>query len=208
LEYCPNDLILNVARRQACKGDAVALTLFWSKKEQNEGTGSSKWAYFGLGASLIFAGIVVLGDVVAATVVSTMLLGLCAILAGIVEIGHSIWTKGWGGLIWHIILGCLYMAGGIALVTGPAAGSLIVTYVLGFVLAASGIVRIVIGLRSLTNSGGVLLLSGVFGILAGALILAQWPSDELSVIGIFLGLDLTFHGAGWVALALAAKSRS
>lgn len=185
----------------------MALTLFWSKKEQSKGSISPRWGYFALGAFLILAGLVVLGDVVAATVVSTILLGLCAILAGVVGIGHSVWTKGWGGLIWHIILGCLYMAGGIALVTAPAAGSLIVTYVLGFVLVASGIVRVFIGLRALTNAGGVLLLSGVFGILAGFLILAQWPSGELSVIGLFLGLDLAFHGAGWLALALAATSR-
>lgn len=185
----------------------MTFTLFWTNRSQPENNSVPRWGYFGLGATLIVAGLVVLADVVAATRVSTVLFGVCAILAGLFEIGHSYWTKGWGGLIWHIILGSLYVAGGIVLVTAPAEGSLALSYALGLVLALSGAVRAVVGLRTLTNAGGVLLLSGLFGIVAGILILAQLPSAGLSVIGIFLGIDLAAHGAGWIALALYATSR-
>jgi len=167
-----------------------------------------RWGYVLLGIVLILAGIVVLGDVVAATIVSTVLIGLCAIAAGAFEIVHAFWTKGWGGFIWQIILGGLYVAGGIALVTSPVAGSLILTYVLGFVMLGSGIVRSIVGIRHLTKAGGLLLLSGLFGVLAGVLVLAQWPYSGLWILGMFLGLDLIIHGAGWLALALTPTARS
>jgi uncharacterized membrane protein HdeD (DUF308 family) len=159
-----------------------------------------------LGIVLILAGIVVLGDVVAATIISTVLIGLCAIAAGIFEIVHAFWTKSWGGFVWQLILGGLYVAGGIALVSSPVAGSLILTYVLGFVMLGSGLVRSILGIRHLTKAGGLLVLSGLFGIVAGVLILAQWPYSGLWIIGMFLGLDLIVHGAGWLAFALTPSA--
>jgi uncharacterized membrane protein HdeD (DUF308 family) len=45
------------------------------------------------------------------------------------------------------------------------------------------------------------LLSGIFGILAGLVILIGWPVTGLWVIGFLLGIDLIFHGFGWLLLA-------
>jgi uncharacterized membrane protein HdeD (DUF308 family) len=165
-----------------------------------------RWIYLLLGIVFVVTGLVVLGDVVAATVISTVLIGLCAIVAGLFEIIHSFWTKGWGGFLWQLIMGGLYLLGGISLVTSPLAGSLILTYVLGFVLVASGVVRVILGLRNIARAGGLLLLSGGFGVVAGVLILLQWPYSGLWIIGLFLGLDLIIHGAGWLALALTPAS--
>ncbi|MGH6891561.1 MAG: HdeD family acid-resistance protein [Dongiaceae bacterium] len=94
-------------------------------------------------------------------------MGICAIVGGAFEIIHAFWTKGWGGFLWQILLGLLYIAGGIVLVSQPVSGSLVLTYVIGLVLLASGIVRVFLGIRHWQDSGWLLFLSGIFRILAG-----------------------------------------
>jgi uncharacterized membrane protein HdeD (DUF308 family) len=39
----------------------------------------------------------------------------------------------------------------------------------------------------------------------GILILAQWPVSGLWVIGLFLGIELIFYGAAWIAVALRVR---
>src|SRR5215470_1038600 len=90
-----------------------------------------KWVRILLGLVLILAGLFVLGDVVLATLISTIFIGVTAICAGAFEIVHAFWTKGWGGFLWQLLLGALYVAAGIVLLTQPVAGALILTYVLG-----------------------------------------------------------------------------
>jgi uncharacterized membrane protein HdeD (DUF308 family) len=159
------------------------------------------WVRVLLGVVFIIAGVIVLGDVVVATIISTILIGLCAIAGGVFEIIHAFWTKGWGGFAWQIFLGLLYIVGGIVLVSQPVAGSLILTYVLGVVLFVSGCVRLYVGIRYWADSGWLIFLSGIFGILAGLAILIGWPATGLWVIGFLLGIDLIFHGFGWLLLA-------
>ncbi|WP_338318204.1 DUF308 domain-containing protein, partial [Bradyrhizobium ottawaense] len=79
-------------------------------------------------------GLLALGDLAFATVVSVKLIGLIAIAAGAFEIAHAFWTKGWGGFLWQVVLGALYLAFGVVLLTQPVSGALILTYFLGAVL--------------------------------------------------------------------------
>ncbi|MGH6752998.1 MAG: HdeD family acid-resistance protein [Bradyrhizobium sp.] len=156
----------------------------------------------------ILAGLVVLGDVLAATIISAVLIGICAIVGGIFEISHAFWTKGWGGFFWQILLGVLYIIAGVSLVSQPAVGSILLTYVLGIVLLVSGAVRIFVGFRNWESAGWLLTLSGLFGILAGFVILSGWPATGLWVIGFLLGIDLLSHGLGWLLLALRPSPRT
>jgi uncharacterized membrane protein HdeD (DUF308 family) len=65
------------------------------------------WARYLLGFCLILAGLFVLGDVVAATIISTMFIGAVAMVAGGIEIINAFWTKKWGAFVWQILLGIL-----------------------------------------------------------------------------------------------------
>lgn len=86
-------------------------------------------------------------------------------------------------------------------------GVLILTWVLGLILMASGWVRIFLGFRNWAESGWLLLLSGIFGVLAGLVILVGWPATGLWVIGYLLGIDLIFHGVGWLVFAWQPSAR-
>jgi uncharacterized membrane protein HdeD (DUF308 family) len=165
------------------------------------------WLCILLGLVFVAVGIIVLGDVVFATVVSALVIGVCAIVAGVFEIVHAFWTKGWGGFLWQILLGLLYVAAGVVLTTQPVAGALVLTWVIGVFILVSGLVRIFLGFRNWGQYGWLLLISGVLGVIAGFIILSGWPITGLWVIGFLLGIDLIVHGAGWLSLALSPTRR-
>jgi uncharacterized membrane protein HdeD (DUF308 family) len=166
------------------------------------------WVCVLLGLVMILAGFFVLGDVMLVTVISTIFIGWVAIIAGAFEIVHAFWTKGWGGFVWQVLLGILYIAFGVVLVGQPVASALILTYVLGLLLLISGIVRILIGISHWREAGWIMLLSGVFGVLAGLVILTGFPSTGLWVLGFLLGVDLISHGIGWLAYAWLPRART
>lgn len=159
------------------------------------------WVRILLGLVLIAAGIFVLGDITPATLVSTLFIGAMAIVAGGFEIIHAFWTKGWGGFAWQILLGVIYVAFGIVLLNQPVTGALVVTYALGLMLLISGIVRAFISVSHWQNAGWLMLLSGVFGILAGLVIITGFPMSGLWVLGLVLGIDLISHGVAWLTYA-------
>jgi uncharacterized membrane protein HdeD (DUF308 family) len=41
----------------------------------------------------------------------------------------------------------------------------------------------------------------------GLIIVGHWPADSVIVLGTLLGVDLLFHGAGWVSFGLGLRSR-
>lgn len=153
-----------------------------------------------LGVVLIAVGLFVLVDVALVARVSTFAIGGAAIVAGAFEILHGFWTKQWRGFLTRILLGALYAGFGAALVTQPGFGSLFLLYTLGLVLVASGIVRCSTGLRE-RASFHWLLMSGLFGIAAGAIILTGWPIAGIRAVAVLLGLDLVLHGIAWLAIA-------
>lgn len=161
-----------------------------------------RWIGILLGIVMILAGILVLGDVALFTVVSAIFIGWTAIVVGGFEVAHAFWTKGWGGLVWRVLLGLLYVAFGIVIISQPLAGALILTYVLGLALLVSGLIRIVVGISHWTQSGWIMLASGLFGVLAGVVILTGFPASGLWVLGLLLSIDLLSHGVGWLSYAL------
>jgi len=154
-----------------------------------------------IGILLILAGVFVLGDVVLATVISAFVLGVVIICAGIAEIVGAFWAGGLRGFLWQAVLGALYVISGWVLVTQPAVGALILTWVLGAVLLISGVARIILGVRHLHDGGWLIFISGLFGLVAGFMILVGWPNTGLWVIGTFLGIDLILHGVGWLTVS-------
>lgn len=163
------------------------------------------WVRVLLGIVMIGAGVLVLGDVVVASLLSAKFIGLMAIVAGGFEIVHAFWTKGWGSLVWHLLLGALYVAFGFTMVSQPAAGALVLTFVLGLIILASGVVRIFLALRRWEELSWMMLISGAFGVAAGFIILSGWPITGLWVLGLLLGVDLIVHGVAWLTYGLLQR---
>jgi uncharacterized membrane protein HdeD (DUF308 family) len=181
------------------------------------------WILVLLGAVMVLAGLAVLLDVAFASIVSAVFIGAAAIVVGAFEIIHAAWTRGWGGLGWQMLLGLLYIALGLVLVGGAGSsvmvltyvtvrwsgsGSLLLTYGLGLLLVLSGIVRILLAFRHWLEIGRIMLSSGAFGVLAGLVVLAEFPKMGFRVFGLLLGIDLISHGMAWLGYALRLRARA
>ena len=88
---------------------------------------TSWWQSALLGIVLIVAGLLVLRDATAATVVSAIVFGLALLCAGLAEIVQAFGAPHWSGTIWRLLLGVLYAIGGGALVADPLAASTVLT---------------------------------------------------------------------------------
>ncbi|MBR1177317.1 HdeD family acid-resistance protein [Bradyrhizobium sp. KB893862 SZCCT0404] len=166
------------------------------------------WACALLGVVLIAAGFLALGDLAFATIISVKFIGLTAIAAGGFEIAHAFWIKEWGSFLWRIVLGALYLAFGLILLTQPASGALILTYFLGAVLFASGVIRCVLSFAYWRQNGWMMLISGIIGTIAGVLILFGFPDISVWALGFLLGVDLISHGLAWLLYALQSARKT
>lgn len=167
-----------------------------------------RWVCVLLGLFMMLAGLMVLGDIALFTVVSALFIGWMVIATGAFEIFHAFWTKGWGGFLWQVVLGALYIALGLIIVTQPLAGALLLTYLLGVALLVSGIVRMLIGAGRRQQGGWIMIVSGAFGVLAGLVILTGFPASGIWVLGVLLGVDLVSHGIGWLTYAWMPAPRA
>jgi uncharacterized membrane protein HdeD (DUF308 family) len=161
----------------------------------------SRWICVLLGIVMIVGGLLVLSDVTLFTVISALFIGWMAIAVGGFEIIHAFWTKGWGGFLVQVLLGILYIAFGLTLVTQPVVGAMALTYILGLVLLISGVIRMFVGISRRQQLGWIMTLSGLFGVAAGLIILTGFPASGLWVLGLLLSIDLLSHGAGWLTYA-------
>ncbi|MEZ2128208.1 MULTISPECIES: HdeD family acid-resistance protein [unclassified Sinorhizobium] len=166
------------------------------------------WLRVLLGIVMILGGLFVLGDIALATLVSTLFIGFTAIVVGAFEIIHAFWTKGWGGFIWQLVLGILYIIFGFMVVNQPISGALILTAAFGLAFLASGLVRIILAFRHWSEGGWLMLISGLFGVLAGLVIITGWPATSLWVLGLLLGIDLISHGLAWLIHAWSPSTQT
>ena len=161
-----------------------------------------------LGVIYLIAGIIALGSVAMATVASVFVVGIMMIIAGVAEIINAFQVKGWGKFVLWLLLGALYVVAGFAAFENPVLAAAVLTLVLGFALLVSGIMRIILAFGMKEGPWMWIVLSGVITFLLGAIILAHWPVSSIYVLGIFLGVDLVFAGAGWVGLGLGLRRRA
>ncbi|HJV65963.1 MAG TPA: HdeD family acid-resistance protein [Geomonas sp.] len=159
-----------------------------------------------LGILYLILGIVGFFMATLMTLASVLFFGVLAIIGGVIQIVASFSSQGrrhvWGG----ILLGALYIIAGLLIVANPIVSSLILTLFLAGALIALGAVRIVYWMEHRNHSFWMWsIISGVVSMVLGILIIAQWPVTGLWVIGLFVALDLLFHGGTALALAFEEK---
>jgi uncharacterized membrane protein HdeD (DUF308 family) len=200
--------------RFALKEDAMSMTADKSGPQSlADGlkTLRGKWGWIvALGAVFLVAGVVALGSVVAATETAVLVVGIMMLLGGAAEIIAAFGVKSWGKFLFWLLLGVLYVAAGMIAIMNPLLAAAYLTLMLGVALAVGGILRIFLAFQ-MKSAGGPwtwVALSGVITFALGCMIIAQWPASSLFVLGVFLGIDLIFIGAGWITMGLALKKRA
>jgi len=162
-----------------------------------------------LGIVYIIAGVIALGSVVMATIVTVFVVGIMMLIAGVAEVFHAFQIKTWGKFLLWLLLGALYIIAGFLTFENPLLAAALLTLLLGIALIASGIMRIWLAFSMKEGMPWIwVVVSGVITVLLGLIILAHWPVSSLYILGLFLGIDLIFAGAGWIAVGFGLARRA
>jgi uncharacterized membrane protein HdeD (DUF308 family) len=168
-----------------------------------------KWgSIVAFGILLIVLGLAAAAFAIAATKTTVVVNGVVFLIAGIAEIGVGMQSQAWARFFFWVIGGLLYLIAGLICVFNPDLASVILTLMLGAGLVAAGIVRIILGFQlPADHPRAMVLLAGAVTVLLGLIIIGHWPKDSVEVLGTLLGVDLLFHGAGWVSFGLGLRAR-
>jgi uncharacterized membrane protein HdeD (DUF308 family) len=167
----------------------------------------SHWKWFLLvGIAFVVLGLIALGNLIATTLITTVIVGVLLVLAGAFQVfGAFAHDSSLGWRILGLVLGILYVLVGWDILANPLSGALTLTLAVAIFLFASGIVRVV---TAFTAAGGghrvLLFLTGAINVLLGFWIWTGIPISGLA-IGLFVGIDLIMAGVTWIVLALATR---
>lgn len=170
----------------------------------------AKWAEItAFGVLLVVLGFAALAFSLAATLATVTLNGVLFLIGGAAELAIGMHSRTWASFFLWVIGGILYLAAGVICIVNPMLASVVLTLMLGAGLIAAGVVRLVLAFRLPPVQPRVLVFVGAaVTILLGLVIVTHWPMDSVYVLGTLLGVDLLFHGAGWVSFGLGLHARA
>jgi uncharacterized membrane protein HdeD (DUF308 family) len=166
-----------------------------------------KWAAItAFGVLLVILGFVALFFSLVATIVTVTLNGVLFLIAGGAEIGIGMHSRTWGRFFFWVLGGLLYLAAGVLCIVNPVLASVALTLILGAALIAAGVVRAYLAFQLPADQPRALVfVAAAVTILLGLVIVTHWPLDSVYVLGTLLGLDLLFHGVGWVSFGMGLR---
>jgi uncharacterized membrane protein HdeD (DUF308 family) len=171
-------------------------------------TPASKWPWFvALGVAMIVLGVIAWCDVVAVTLASTIVIGAAMLVGGVFQVIHAFMSKGWRDLVLGLLLGALYIAGGLLIISEPVQGAIVLTLLLSAVVIVGGVVRIILALRHRhLRTWWLVLLSGIVSLAVGVLIYVSLPWSGLWVLGTLIAIELIIQGVGWVSFGMTLRA--
>jgi len=169
-----------------------------------------KWAAItAFGVLLVVLGFVALFFSLVATIVTVTLNGVLFLIAGGAEIGIGMHSRTWGRFFLWVVGGLLYIAAGVLCIVNPVLASVALMLLLGAALIAAGLVRAYLALQLPADQPRALVfVAAAVTILLGLIIVSHWPLDSVYVLGTLLGVDLLFHGVGWVSFGMGLDARA
>ncbi len=146
----------------------------------------------------------------ATTIVSLYIFGFILLFGGIGYIIYSFHflKQNWDKYFQYLVLGMAYVIASIVVIDDPMNLAEPLTMFLSLFFIFVGIYRSIWAFRFELPKAFLELFGGLLAIIFGLLILLQWPSSSLWVIGMFVGIDIFLIGFYFTTLALFAKNMS
>ena len=167
-----------------------------------------KWGWLlALGIALIVLGTVALGDTLAVTMISVLLVGWLLLASGVFHVIHLIRQTEVRSL-WNLLGTLCDFVAGFYLVVHPALGALTLTLVLAAFLLAGGVTRLIGVFHADLPHKFWPVVNGILSIALGILLWMHWPRTGLWFIGFAIAIELIFHGWAWVMVSFALRSRA
>jgi uncharacterized membrane protein HdeD (DUF308 family) len=165
------------------------------------------WGWFlAFGIALLLLGIAAIVRSVAATVVSMLFFGWLLVLASGIEIAQAVMVGHWVGFFHHLLAAILFGVVGVIMITRPVISAEVLTVFMAMFFLIGGLFQLIGSAVVQTPGWGWQAADGIITFVLGVLVLSQWPVSGLWVIGLFVGIDLIFYGAAWIALALGLRT--
>jgi uncharacterized membrane protein HdeD (DUF308 family) len=164
------------------------------------------WLFFVLGLVSIVVGFLAISSTFVATLASVIVFGVLLLVAGVTEVIHAVMVRNWRGFALHLLTAALYLLVGLFMLEDPIRAATVLTLLLAAGFFVGGLLRIIYSLVERFPAWPWVVLHGVVDLILGGLIWSGWPESSLWVIGLFLGIDLVFHGWSWVILALTVRT--
>jgi uncharacterized membrane protein HdeD (DUF308 family) len=164
------------------------------------------WLFLGLGLVAIIIGLLAISFPFMASIAKVLILGVLLLTAGIAEVIHAILVRNLKGFAIHLLAAALYLIVGLFMLEDPIRAATVLTLLLAASFLVGGVLRIIFSVGGDFPNAPWVLLNGAVDILLGALIWSGWPESSLEFLGLFVGIDLLFHGWSWVMLGLTVRS--
>jgi uncharacterized membrane protein HdeD (DUF308 family) len=159
-----------------------------------------------LGILFIVLGTIGLGVTAGLTLVSVLFFGWLLIIGGAFQLVHTFKVKRWRSMSWQVLMAALYIGAGVVVVYDPVGAAIALTAFIAAIFFALGLIRIIIAFQIKGISGWWWPLVGGFAsIILASVIVIEWPSSALWVIGLFIAIDMIVHG--WTFVMIAAVAR-
>ncbi|WP_170361855.1 HdeD family acid-resistance protein [Ruegeria arenilitoris] len=167
-----------------------------------------KWFLLGL-LSIAF-GVFALGNAIAASVAVTVVTGVLLLIAGALQVVGGFTVEGTGNKILSLIMGVVMLFLGWSFLDHPLQGTLTLATVMLVLFMAGGIARVILSFQMKgTQFFWPTMISGILSIVLAVIIwtyVEEEPQALLSILGIFLGIEMLFNGFGLVFMALFIKN--
>jgi len=164
------------------------------------------WGWFlALGVALLALGVAAVARTVTTTVASMLFFGWLLVFAGAIEGVQAVAVGHWAGFFQHVFAAVLFLVAGFIMVFRPVITAEVLTLFMALFFLVGGLFQLVGALWVGLPGWGWSAADGVITFVLGLLILARWPASGLWVIGLFIGIDLIFYGAAWIAIALGLR---
>lgn len=161
---------------------------------------AGRGGFIALGILLVLVGTISLLFPLLAAFSLNLVAGVTLLTGGILTLVHAFRLRGWRGFALQLLLGLLYIGGGIIFILNPFAGLLALTVMLGAFFAADGTARMMLGLRIRPQSGWWLfVLTGLLSLVLGLAVVLGLPSGwSVAFLGIVVGVNMIVTGVSFL----------
>lgn len=166
---------------------------------------ATNW-FIAVAVLFILLGIFALAEPWTAGLGVTLLVGWLLVVGAVAHFISAFKGHGARHVILQVVVGLVYLIGGLYFLTHTIMGVSTLTLLLSGVIVAEGVLEVVAYFRLKSVHGASwLLINGVVTLLLGGLIWFHWPSSSVWAIGTLVGVNLLMTGISRLMLGLAAR---
>jgi uncharacterized membrane protein HdeD (DUF308 family) len=166
---------------------------------------ASGW-FIGMAVVFILLGMMAIIEPGVAGLAVTILVGWLLIFGSVAHLVAAFSGGGAGRVIWQVLIGIVYIVGGVYFLTHPLLALGTLTLLLAVVILTEAVFEIIAYFRMRSERGaGWLLVNALITLLLGGLIWFHWPSSSVWAIGILVGVNLLMTGISRLMFGLAAR---